>query len=110
ARLRDQHDLLRGDPLAALRRTVRAAPPHPRATRPVPGMRVSGRHKRCLHRVRRGCKDSESMKRTRKRTLLMVLLLLTGGAIINVTVAWGCREWSQLLYPDSSLSLDDQRR
>src|SRR5690349_8901968 len=28
--------------------------------------------------------------RSRKRTLLMVLLLLTGGAIINVAVAWGC--------------------
>ena len=28
------------------------------------------------------------MKRPRKRTLLMVLLLLTGGAIINVAVAW----------------------
>ena len=28
--------------------------------------------------------------RPRKRTLLMVLLLLTGGAIINVAVAWGC--------------------
>src|SRR6267142_5639877 len=29
-------------------------------------------------------------RRTCKRTLLMVLLLLTGGAIINVAVAWGC--------------------
>ena len=31
--------------------------------------------------------------RARKRTLLMVLLLLTGGAIINVAVAWGCVLW-----------------
>jgi hypothetical protein len=30
----------------------------------------------------------------RKRTLVMVLLLLTGGAIINVAVAWGCVRWS----------------
>jgi hypothetical protein len=30
------------------------------------------------------------MKQSKKRTLLMVLLLLTGGAIINVAVAWVC--------------------
>src|SRR5690349_7956174 len=29
-----------------------------------------------------------------KRTLLMVLLLLTGGAIINVAVAWGLTAWN----------------
>src|SRR5881394_1692644 len=34
-------------------------------------------------------------RRTRKRTLLIprMLLLLTGGAIINVAVAWGILEW-----------------
>jgi hypothetical protein len=36
------------------------------------------------------------MKRPRKRTLLMVLLLLLGGAIINVAVAWGC---AALIHP-----------
>jgi hypothetical protein len=33
------------------------------------------------------------MKRSKKRTLLMVLLLLTGGAIINVAVAWAFALW-----------------
>src|SRR5689334_17948149 len=37
--------------------------------------------------------------RTWKRTLLMVLLLLTSGAIVNVAVAWGYAIWSQ---PDMS--------
>src|SRR5690349_1403218 len=44
--------------------------------------------------MRRGCEDSGSMKRPNKRTLLMVLLLLIGGAIINVAVAWGCVTWA----------------
>ena len=30
------------------------------------------------------------MKHPRTRTLLMVLLLVAGGAIVNVAVAWGC--------------------
>src|SRR5438477_2911350 len=32
--------------------------------------------------------------RSRPRTLLMLLLLLAGGAIINIAVAWGCSRWS----------------
>ena len=45
------------------------------------------------------------MKCPRKRTLLMVLLLLTGGAIINVAVAWGCALWR----PFDKLSTDPEQ-
>src|SRR5881394_844026 len=89
ARLRDQHDLLRGDPLAAVRGVPLRAPQHPRATRPVPGMRVSDRHKQCLHRVRRDGEDSESMKRNRKRTLLAILLLFGSVLLWGVFHLWG---------------------
>ena len=42
------------------------------------------------------------MKRRRKRTLRMVLLLLTAGAIINVAVAWGCTLWIHVKHRSGS--------
>src|SRR5438552_10606871 len=52
ARLRDQHDLLRCDPLAAVRRPRLRARPHPQASPSVPIMRLSHRRQPRLHRVR----------------------------------------------------------
>jgi hypothetical protein len=44
------------------------------------------------------------MKRSKKRTLLMVLLLLTGGAIINVAVAWAFVWKSWPMFADGIIS------
>jgi hypothetical protein len=52
ARLRDQHAVLYGDPLAALRCVVRAAAPIAHQARLVSRMCISGSRERSLHRVR----------------------------------------------------------
>lgn len=47
--------------------------------------------------------------RNLKRTLFAVTLLLFGGAILNVAVAWGCTRWSIPIKSASSESAEFQR-
>src|SRR5262245_23454798 len=82
ARLRDQHDLLCGDPVVALRVPIRAASQAANQARAVSEVCVSDRQRSRMHRMREAC---EAVRRFVFRLALLLLL----GAIINVAVAWG---------------------
>src|SRR5688572_14360974 len=87
AGLRDQHDLLRRNPLAALCRAPNSSPLAAHQARPLPSLRLSDRRERDLHRVRQA--SSNQVRCTAmKRRLPKIGLLILAGAILNVAVAW----------------------
>jgi len=71
--------------LAAVLWAIRSAAHDPPQARLVREVRVPRRRQPRLHRMRRGgCEEGECMK----RWIVILLLLLIGGAMVNVAVAW----------------------